>query len=102
MLEDLHMAWTVHRLQREPALVLGLVARPLGREHILAVPVPMARGLPQRLVEDLRRVDFVIVAGQTPPHVGDDGLEDGPALRVPEYDTGAFLLEVEQVELAAE
>src|SRR5207244_3200085 len=37
-----------------------------------------------------------------PPHVRDHLLEDGPALGVPEHHAGAFLLEVEQVELAAE
>ena len=102
VLEDLHMARAVHRLQRKPALVLGLVAGGLRREHVLAVPVPMAGGLPQRLVEDLRRVDLAVVAGQAAAHIGDQRLEDGPALRVPEHHARAFLLEVEQVELAAE
>ena len=71
VLEDLHMAGAVHRLEREPALVLGLVAGRLRREHVLAVPVPMAGGLPQRLVEDLRRVDLAVIAGQPPAHIGD-------------------------------
>ena len=102
VLEDLHMAGAVHRLQRKPALVLGLVAGRLRREHVLAVPVPMARGFPQRLVEDLRRVDLAVVAGQPPAHIGDQRLEDGPALGVPEHHAGAFFLEVKQVELAAE
>ena len=102
MLEDLHMARAVHRLQRKPALVLGLVAGGLRREHVLAVPVPMAGRFPQHLVEDLRRVDLAVVAGQAAAHIGDQRLEDGPALRVPEHHAGAFLLEVEQVELAAE
>ncbi len=62
----------------------------------------MARGLPQHLVEDLRRVDLAVIAGQASPHIGDQRLEDGPALGVPEHDAGTFLLEVKQVELAAE
>ena len=102
VLEDLHMAGAVHRLQRKPALVLGLVAGRLRREHVLAVPVPMARGLPQRLVEDLRRVDLAVIAGQAAAHIGDQRLEDGPALGVPEHHAGAFFLEVKQIELAAE
>ena len=102
VLEDLHMARAVHRLEREPALVLGLVAGRLRREHVLAIPVPVAGGLPQRLVEDLRRVDLAVVAGQAPAHIGDQRLEDGPALGVPEHHARAFLLEMEQVELAAE
>ena len=62
----------------------------------------MPRGLPQRLVEQLRRVHLVVVAFEAPAHVGDDRLEQLPALGVPEHDARAFLLEVEEVELAAE
>src|SRR5579859_1350738 len=102
MLEDLYMARTVHRFQREPALVLGLVARGLRGEHVLAIPVPVPGGLPQYLVEDLWRVDLAVVAGEAAAHVGDQRLENRPALRVPEHDARTFLLEVEQIELAAE
>ena len=102
MFEYLDVARAVHRLQREPALVLGLVAGRLRLEHVLAIPVPVARRFPQPLVEDLRRVDLVIVAGQAAAHIGDQSLEDGPALRVPEHHARTFLLEVEQVEFAAE
>ena len=59
-------------------------------------------GLPQRLVEHLRRVHLLVVAGEAAAHIGDDRLEQRPALGVPEHDARAFLLEVEQVELAAE
>ena len=45
---------------------------------------------------------FLVVAGELPPHIGNKLLERGPALRVPEHDAGAFLLEVEQIHLAAE
>ena len=102
VLEDLDVARAVHRLDREDPLVLGLFARRRRHEHVLAEPVPVARGLPQRLVEELRRVDLVVVALQPAAHVGDDLLEDGPALGVPEHGAGAFLLEMEQVHLAAE
>ena len=102
MLEDLHVAGTVHRLQHEPAPVLGLVAGRLGRKHVFAIPVPMAGGLPQRLVENLRRVDLAVVARQAAAHIGDQFLEDGPALRVPEHHAGALFLEVKQVEFAPE
>src|SRR5271163_1591519 len=96
------MPWAVHRLQRKPALVLGLVSGRLRGEHVLAVPVPMAGGLPKHLVENLWCIDLAVIAGEAPPHIGDDLLEDGPALRMPEHHAGAFFLEVEQVELAAE
>ena len=44
----------------------------------------------------------LIVALQAAAHVADDLLEDGPAVGVPEHRARAFLLEVEQVHLAAE
>ena len=62
----------------------------------------MARGFPQRLVEDLRRVDLLVVALKASAHVGDQLLEQRPALRVPEHDARALLLEMEQVHLAAQ
>ena len=102
VLEDLDVARAVHRLDGEDALVLGLVAGRLRHEHVLAEPAPVAGGLPQRLVEQLRRVDLAVVALQAAAHVGDDLLEDGPAVGVPEHRAGAFLLEMEQVHLAAE
>ena len=102
MLEDLHVAGAVHRLQREPALVLGVVAGRLRGEHVLAVPLPVARGLPQHLVEDLRRVDLVVVAGEAAAHIADQRLEQAPALGVPEHHARTFFLEVEQVEFTAE
>src|SRR5439155_22112172 len=96
VLEDLHMPGTVHRLDGEPALVLRLVTGRLRGEHVLAVPAPVARGLPQRLVEHLWRVHRVVVAGEAAAHVGNDLLEDGPAFRVPEHHARTFLLEVEE------
>src|ERR1700738_532147 len=62
----------------------------------------MARGFPQRLVENLRRVDLAVIAREAPAHIGDQRLKNGPALRVPEHHAGTFLLEVKQVEFAAE
>ena len=98
MLEDLDVARAVHRLDGELALVLGH-----GGEHVLAEGLPVARGLPQRLVEDLRPVHLAIADRVLPPaHVVDQALEQLPALRVPEHDARPLLLEVEQVHLAAE
>ena len=102
VLVDLHVTRAVHRFDREPALVFGFVAGGLCREHALAIPLPVAGRFPQRLVEHLRRVDFVVITGQAPPHIGDDGLEQRPALGVPKDNAGAFFLEMKQVELTAE
>ena len=98
VLEDLHVARAVHRLDGELALVLGH-----GGEHVLAEGLPVARGLPQRLVEDLRPVHLAIADRVLPPaHVVDEALEQLPALGVPEHDARPLLLEVEEVHLAPE
>ena len=74
-----------------------------GGEHRLLVPAPVARGFPQRLVEKLRCVHLVIAEpAEAATHVGNQLLEHGPALGVPEHHAGALFLEMEQVHLAAE
>ena len=103
VLEDLHVARAVHRLQREDAVVVGVVAGDRHLEHVVAVPAPVARRLPQRLVEHLRRVDLLVALLVEPAaHVVDQVLEHLPALGVPEDDARPLLLEMEQVHLAAE
>src|SRR6476620_6903996 len=97
MLEDLNVPRAIHRLDREDALVLRL-----RDEHALPVPAPMARRFPQGLVEDLRGVDLLVLTLQAPAHVGDQLLEQGPAVRVPEDDAGPLLLEMEEIHLAPE
>ena len=96
-LEDQHVAGAVHRLQRVFALLR------LGREHVLAVVLPVPGLLPQALVEQLRAFDL-LVAGVAidGAHVLLDLLPERPALRMPEHDTGRDVVDVEQVELAAE
>lgn len=47
MLEDLDMARAVHRLQCEDAIVIGIIARDGDLEHVVTVPAPVTRGLPQ-------------------------------------------------------
>ena len=104
VLEDLDMAGAVHRLQRIDALVLrlGVVAGGARHEHVLAIPAPMAGDFPQVLVEHLRRADLLIVGGEAAAHVGDQGLEQRPALGMPEHRARPLLLEMEQVHLARE
>ena len=103
MLEDLHVARAVHRLQRENAVVLGVVAGDRHLEHVVAVPAPVAGRLPQALVEHLRRVDLLIALLVEPAaHIADETLEHLPALGMPEHDARPLLLEMEQVHLAAE
>ncbi len=102
VLEDLHMAGAVHRLEREGAGVFRLVVRAFHLEHVLLVPAPVAGGLPQALVEHLRRIHLVIAIGRKPAaHVAHKVLEHAPALGMPEHDARSLLLEMEQVHFAA-
>ena len=108
MLEDLDVAGAVHRLQRKDALVGLLIVGVhegvgrLHREHVLPIPAPVARRLPQALVEYLRGVDLLIIVAEPAAHVGNQVLEHLPALGMPEHDARALFLEMEQVHLAAE
>ncbi|CAM5197645.1 hypothetical protein CDEN61S_00385 [Castellaniella denitrificans] len=95
--EDLHVARTVHGLQAVHA-VLGL-----RREHVFLVIVPVAGLLPQGQVQDLRRLDFLVAVVLVHlAHVLLDLLPDRPALGVPEDQARRLVLEVEQVQLAAD
>ena len=63
----------------------------------------MAGGLPQRPVEHLRRVDLDISRRLlAPPHIGNERLEQRPALRMPEDRSRPFLLEMEEIHFAPE
>ena len=104
VLEDHDVARAVHRLDRINALVLAfrLLAGGARHEHALAVPAPVARNLPQPLVEHLWRVHLLIIVGEPPAHVGDQDLEQRPSLGMPEDRAGTLLLEVEKVHFAGE
>ena len=93
VLENLHVARAIHRLQREDAVILGL-----REEHVFAIRLPMAGRFPQCAVEHLRRVHLDVAGVFLPAaHVVDQRLEQRPALGMPEDSAGAFLLKVEQV-----
>jgi len=91
-------ARAVHGLQGKDATVLGL-----GGKHVVAIVLPVAGELPQRAVHDVGGVDLD-VAGRflAGAHVLDEGLEDAPALEMPEDGAGRAVLEVEEVELLTE
>src|ERR1700730_10932521 len=93
VLEDLHVPRTIHRLEGEDAFVLGL-----GDEHVLAKRLPVAGSLPKRAVEHLRSIDLDIAKlALASSHVGNQSLEQGPALGVPENRSRPFLLKMEQI-----
>ena len=97
LVEHLHMAGAVHRLDRE------LPALGFQREHVLAELGGMAGFLPQREIHQLRRVDFLVAVGTLLfAHVLLDVLVQGPAAVVPEDLARRLFLDVEQVELLAD
>ena len=98
LLEDLHVAGAVHRLDRIDALVRGL-----RREHVFAEFFPVARSLPKTAIHELGTVDLLEARGLLfLAHVADQRLEDAPALRMPEHRTGSLFLHVKQIEFAAD
>ena len=54
LVEDLHVAGAVHGLERVHPLLVRVLLVDLRDEHVLAVLVPVARGLPELAVDDLR------------------------------------------------
>ena len=83
------MPGTVHRLERvafAPALgtridLVGVALAIGGQEHVLAEIVPVARGMPQLVLEDLRRDHLVeAVAPVEAAHVVDQLVVDDRAL----------------------
>ena len=78
--EEQHVPRAVHRLH-----AVDLVVGERDQEHVLAELLPVARGLPERLVVDERRLDLhisalrVLRAPEILEHV-----EDRHALRMPE------------------
>ena len=75
----------------------------LGGEHVLAVLVPVAGFFPQGLVQDLRALHFqVIVVTVNLAHVLLDALPHRPPLGVPEHQAGRVVVDVEQIQFAAE
>ena len=108
LVEDLHVAGAVHRLQREDALVvvvdeLAQAFLVLAEIHVLAELLPVARRLPQLAIDELRRLHFLIAGRiELAPQIALQRAPERPALRVPEHHAGGFFLLVEEAHLAAE
>src|SRR5258708_38421718 len=88
--EDLHMAGAAHRLDGEDELApLILVPH---REHGVANLLPVPRPLPQRAVDEMRRLHFEITAlAQEIAQIDLDQAEEPPSLRLPENDPHRLL-----------
>ena len=98
LFEYLYVAGTVHRLDGEVPAVDRL-----GREHVLAECLEVARFLPQCRAHEFGRVDLAVTrVVLLLPHVADEVLVQSPPLWVPEYCARRLFLEVEQVHDTAE
>ena len=98
LVEHLDMAGAVHRFDGERAAIDGFRG-----EHVIAERIPVTRTLPQRARHHFGRVDFLVPGLDVAlPRVGDQRLEHGPAVGVPEDGARRLFLEVEQVHDLAE
>src|SRR5271165_4731331 len=108
---DKRMARTVHWLERVPVMpsvgaaidcrfaALGVS----GYKHVLAEVVPMARLMPQFVLEDLRRNHLVVpVSPIEPPDVIDQLVVDDGSLRHEESASGAYRIEKKQPHVASD
>ena len=103
------MARAVHGLHRHvgPRVRLAFrlcraVAR-LDQEHVLAVVLPVPRGLPERLVVNQRRLDFVVARReQHVAHVRRQQVVDERALAQPQGRAGRVRMEREEAEVLAD
>ncbi|MNM90269.1 hypothetical protein D3C81_1025190 [compost metagenome] len=97
LVEHLHVARAVHRLQR-----IGALFR-FSEEHVVLVVVPVTGLLPQAHVQDLRAAHFAVTAVAIDlAHVLLDNLPDRPALRMPEHQARRFFLQMEKILLLAD
>jgi hypothetical protein len=95
--EDQHVARAIHGLHGHLLLVV------VDEEHVVAVVLPVARGLPQRLVEEQRRLQLdVAVRQQHVAHVVGDRVVDGGALGQPERRARRPRMELEEAEVLAQ
>ena len=99
VLVDLHVARAVHRLAAEHALV-----GQRGREHVLAVVLPVAGELPEVLLHHVGRIDFH-VAGASAARGACRQMSVWNSVQpfgVPEHAARRLLLEMEEIHLAPE
>ena len=94
---DQKVTGAVHRLETH------LLPLALDEEHVLAIVLPVARCLPQRLVEDDRRLHFDVARRyEDAAHVVGERVPQHRALRQPERRTRGPLVEHEQAEILAD
>ncbi len=96
--EQEHVPGAVHRLD-----AVHLVVLERDQEHALAELLPVARGLPQCLVVDERRLHLEVAALRVlAPAEILERVEDRHSLRMPQRRPRRVLVEVEEIELVPE
>ncbi|MCY1292966.1 hypothetical protein D9M70_422090 [compost metagenome] len=97
LVEDLHVARAVHRLDR----VVATFRR--SGEHVFRVVGPVPRTLPEDSVDHLRGAHFhITVIALHLAHVLLQHLIDSPASRMPEHHARRLFLQMEQIQLLAD
>src|SRR5258708_37043273 len=96
--EHLDVTRTIHRLDRK-----GAVIRRAGHVHVFAEGLDVAGLHPELTVHDFRRVDLQESRRRlTLAHVGNELLEQRPALRMPKHRSRGLLLQMEEVQFLAD
>ena len=96
LLENQDVTWAVHGLQSVVALFR------LRGEHVVTVLVPVTSFFPQRFVNDLWTLHFLVaVVLVNGTHVLLDLLPNSPTFGMPEHQAWCVLVNVEQIEFAA-
>ena len=103
MVEDLNVAWAVHRFQRVDCFFTCMILVHFNDEHVLLVAFPVTRFFPQLTVHNLWCVHLnIATCALTAAHIVLQLCIDAPAVRVPEHLARRFFLHVEQIHLAAQ
>src|SRR5690242_5350432 len=100
VLENLHMARTIHRLDGiDPFVFLAFLRQ---KDHV-RISRNVSGELPERFVHQLWRIDFYIAGSGLPPaNVVLKGLKERPSFGVPKHRAGRFFLEMEEIHLASD
>ena len=101
LIEHLHMAGTIHRLERIHRLFAGMLFVNFDDKHMLLIVVPMAGFFPELAVDHLRRVYLdITIAVLFAAHVILKRGVDFPAVGMPENLARRLFLHVVKVHLA--
>ena len=102
LIENLHMAGAIHRLQRQHAVFFIFVFH-ARHEHVFAEFFPMPGSFPELPIHQLRCLHFLIIGDiQAAAHIGFHRAIKPPALGVPEDRAHRFILQMEKPHFLAD